>query len=312
MIDVILCETANIAEVDRSKFNITEVQLENRDPNYLADLVNGNFALVVRNQTILDEDTLRVLSTTCGNLRVIARLGVGLDNIDVSAAKRFGFKIVYTPDANTNSTSELTFALLLQALRKTCQANSSTKQGNWDRTHFVGREVSELTIGIVGFGRIGRRFAEICRSLDAKEILVSTRTKPSECSWFSLCDLETLAEKSDVISFHVPGTEDTKHLLSEVLIGKLKKNCIIINTSRGSVLDEGAVERYLIENVEAIACLDVRQMEPPGASPLDRLDNAILTPHIGAFTQAAQKKVVSTVFSDIERIYSGMAAIYPA
>jgi len=279
-------------------------------PDELIRRAKGKSALVVRNVTRVDSvliDRLREFTP----VRVIGRLGAGLDNIDVVKARQAGLEVVYTPDANTESTAQYVLGQILLVTRRLSEAHRSTAQGEWNRLSFAGRELSELTLGIVGFGRIGGRLAEILGPLCCR-VLVSTRRPETVPPVYPTVSLTELFSSADIISVHLPLTEATRGVIGLELFQLMRPHAVIVNTSRGDVLRERDLECFLRARPDAAAVLDVRSKEPPGDQLFHDLQNAYLSPHIAAFTCAAQKKVLTTVLEDVERVLSGGAPLWPA
>ena len=289
------------------------IQLDAALASHPDNLIRGardKNALVVRNLTQIDSaliDQLRKSTT----VRVIGRLGAGLDNIDVPKARQAGLEVVYSPDANTESTAQYVLGQILLVTRRLSEAHRTAARGQWNRLSFTGREISELTLGIVGFGRIGNRLADIMRFLGCR-ILVSTRRPRSVPPPYVAMPLADLFSSADVISIHLPLTEATRGIISLDLLRLMRPHALIVNTSRGGVLREHDLECFLRSRPDAAAVIDVRSEEPPGDRLFCDLPNAYLSPHIAAFTSAAQKQILSTVLDDVERVLSGGAPLWPA
>jgi phosphoglycerate dehydrogenase-like enzyme len=286
-----------------------DATLANR-PDELIRRAAGKNALVVRNVTRVDSALIDRLREST-QVRVIGRLGAGLDNIDVPKARQAGLEVVYTPNANTESTAQYVLGQILLVTRRLSEAHRSAARGQWNRLSFTGRELSELTVGIVGFGRIGSRLADILSSLGCR-VLVSTRRPESVPPPYPAMPLTDLFSSADVISVHLPLTEATRGVIGLDLLQLVRPHALIVNTSRGGVLRENDLECFLRSRPDAAAVLDVRCEEPPRDQLFSDLPNAYLSPHIAAFTSAAQKKVLSTVLEDVERVLSGGAPLWPA
>jgi phosphoglycerate dehydrogenase-like enzyme len=267
-------------------------------------------ALIVRNLTKVDSALIDRLRESTA-VRVIGRLGAGLDNIDVPRARQAGLEVVYTPNANTESTAQYVLGQILLVTRRLSEVHRSAARGQWNRLSFTGRELSELTLGIVGFGRIGSRLADITNSLGCR-ILVSTRRPESVPPPYVAKSLSDLFSSADVISVHLPLTEATRGVIGLELLQLMRPHALIVNTSRGDVLREYDLDCFLRSRPDAAAVLDVRSNEPPGDQLFCDLPNVYLSPHIAAFTSAAQKQVLSTVLEDVERVLSGGLALWPA
>ncbi len=251
-------------------------------------------ALIVRGRTKV---TREILEAGRGRLRAVCRAGVGLDNIDLGAAKALRVRVFNTPEASTEAVAELTVALMLSLARRLPYADRSMKEGRWAKKELMGFELKGKTLGIVGFGRIGQRVAEICSALGMR-ILAYRRTRPlgieevlARTGARLVGSLEELLRAADIITLHVPLTPQTRHMIGEREIAMMKEGAILINTSRGGVIDEEALYRALVEGKLAAAALDVFEEEPPRGTSLKlaQLPNVVATPHIGAQTVEAQE-----------------------
>jgi len=259
----------------------------------LRDLVGRYDALIIRGRTKLGRD---VLEAGAGRLKAICRAGVGLDNVDLGAAEELNIAVFNTPEASTEAVAELTVALMLALARAIPRADGAMKNGLWIKRELMGWELAGKTLGIIGFGRIGQRVAEICSALRMR-ILAYRRTRPPgleevlKRTGARMAPLEELLRSSDIITIHVPLTPQTRHMIGEREIAMMKDGAIIINTSRGGVIDEEALLRALKNGKLAGAALDVFEEEPPRGVSLElaRLPNVIATPHIGGQTKEAQE-----------------------
>lgn len=258
----------------------------------LASTVPAYDALIVRSGAKV---TARVLANP-GKLKVIARAGVGVDNIDLPAATSKGILVLNTAEASTLSTAEHALALMLSLARRIPQADAHVRSGQWKRNQYQGTQLAGKTLGVVGLGRIGRTVATRALALEMKVIgfdpffsgdtALDGRVK-------LVRDFDDFLGQVDVITFHVPGGENTKHLLNrDRLFNKCRPNLLVVNDSRGEVVDELAVAEAIKEKKIAGAALDVYQTEPPAKdSPLFSLDHTVLTCHLGASTDEAQTAV---------------------
>jgi D-3-phosphoglycerate dehydrogenase len=258
----------------------------------LAATVGAYDALIVRSGAKV---TAKVLAEP-GNLRAIARAGVGVDNIDLDAATAKGILVLNTAEASTLSTAEHALALMMSLARKIPQADQHVRSGQWKRTQYQGTQLAGKTLGIVGLGRIGRTVALRALAMEmtvigfdpffSAEAALDGRVKIFH-------DFEDFLSRVDVITFHVPGGEQTKHLLNrDRLFNKCRPNLLVINDSRGEVVDEFALADALKEKKIAGAGIDVYATEPPAKDhPLFAVENAVLTPHLGASTDEAQTAV---------------------
>ncbi len=248
-------------------------------------------ALICRSQPKL---TAEYFEDT-GTLRVIARAGVGVDNIDVAAATRKGVVVVNTPGGNTVSAAEHTIALLLALARRIPVADATMKAGGWDRNKFVGTEVAGKTLGVVGLGRIGREVARRAKGLDMRVIALDpfvTAAKAAELGYDTATNLDELLPKVDFLTLHVPLGTDTKSLIGARELAMMKKTARVLNVARGGIVDEKALADALTAGTIAGAGVDVFTAEPIVAdNPLLKAPNIVLTPHLGASTLEAQENV---------------------
>lgn len=274
----------------------------------LANQLKSARAIIVRNQT----KVTRELIEAAPNLQIIGRAGAGLDNIDTDAASAAGIVVSYTPSENSISVAELVLGFMLTAVRRIPAAWLHTRSGEWDRMKFVGGELFGKTLGIVGLGRIGRLVAERARAFGMTIIAHDEFIDPTSPFVVelgaSLTSLDDLLKQSDFVSVHVPLTPETRNCFSSEAFQKMKSTAWFMNASRGEVVDEAALLQALNEKQIAGAALDVRSQEPPKDNEFGKLSNVILTPHIGAFTNEAQERVVAAVCSDVVAILAGNSA----
>jgi len=285
------------------------------DPNLwqnveeLARQLHTARAIIVRNQTKVTRELIKAAP----NLQIIARAGAGLDNIDTEAASEAGIVVSYTPSENSISVAELVLGFMLTAVRRIPTAWLHTRSGGWNRMQFVGGELFGKTLGIVGLGRIGRLVAERALAFGMTIIAHDEFIDPSSPFVADLgarlTSLDDLLAQSDFVSVHVPLTPDTRNCFSSEAFQKMKSSAWFMNASRGEVVDEAALLQALNEKQIAGAALDVRSKEPPEDNEFGKLANVILTPHIGAFTNEAQERVVVAVCSDVVAILAGNSAV---
>lgn len=251
-------------------------------------------ALIVRSETKVDDALLQ----EAPHLRVVARAGVGLDNIDVEAATLRGVGVFNAPDANTLAAAEMTVALILALVRKVAAADRALREGRWDRGAFKGVELSGRTLGLVGAGRIGKEVAARCRAFGMTVLACDPYLE--QCEGIELCSLEKALAEADIVSVHVPLNDETRHLLDANRIAMMRRGSYLVNVSRGGVVDEAALVEALESGHLAGAALDVYENEPPPlSSPLFQAPNLVLTPHLGASTAEAQVRVASEVAESI-------------
>lgn len=262
-------------------------------------------ALIVRSQTKVAEELLQEAS----GLRVIARAGVGVDNIDVNAATRKGIIVINAPGANTIAATEHTLAMMLSLARKIPQAHKKTSSGEWDRNSFKGVELYKKTLGVIGMGKIGAEVAKRAKSfgmniLGFDPYLTDDRAKKLGITKASL---DLIARESDFITIHTPLTNDTKGLINEKYLQKTKKGVRLINCARGGIIDEKALVRAVQSGHVAGAALDVFEKEPVADPELLQNPNIIVTPHLGASTVEAQEKVAQEVSAEIIEIFESQS-----
>lgn len=229
--------------------------------------------------------TARVLGRTSG-LKVISRCGIGLDNIDLDVARQNGIAVLNTPDAPTQAVAELTLGLMIASLRKIVEVDAGIRAGNWRRP--MGKLLGGQTVGIVGCGRIGSMVAQLLKNFGSKLIGYDPFIK--EHSLIPLVSLDKLLSQADIVSLHIPYNQSVSHLLNKQLIDNMKTGAVLINTSRGGIVDEEALYDAVIEGRLAGACLDTFEREPY-TGPLSKLSQVILTPHIGSYAKEARVKM---------------------
>ncbi|MDI6718532.1 MAG: phosphoglycerate dehydrogenase [Methanomicrobiales archaeon] len=274
----------------------------------LAEIVKDYDALVVRSGTTV---TGRIIDAGT-RLRIIGRAGAGVDNIDVEAATRRGIPVVNAPEGNTLAATEHTMAMMLALARNIPQANASLKQRQWKRSKFMGIELNEKTLGIVGLGRIGREIAQRANAMRMKVVAYDPFISEERAAQLGvkLMPLDELIRVSDFITVHTPLTKDTHHLIDAEKIAMMKDGVRIINCARGGIIDEKALYEAVKSNKVAGAALDVFEDEPPLKSPLLDLQQVIVTPHLGASTVEAQQNVAVTVAKEIIAVLQGAPAKY--
>jgi len=267
----------------------------------LIKIIGEYDALIVRSQTKVTEELL----SAAERLRVIARAGVGVDNIDVNAATRKGIIVINAPGANTIAATEHTLAMMLSLARKIPQAHQKTSAGEWDRNSFKGVELYKKTLGVIGMGKIGTEVAKRAKSfgmniLGFDPYLTEERAKKLGMTKASL---DLIAQESDFITIHTPLTNDTRGLINDDYLSKTKKGVRFVNCARGGVIDEKALVRAIQAGHVAGAALDVFEKEPVADIELLQNPNIIVTPHLGASTVEAQEKVAQEVSAEIIEIF---------
>jgi D-3-phosphoglycerate dehydrogenase len=266
-------------------------------PEELLNEVDQYDGLIVRGRTQVTSAVLQQGS----RLKVVGRAGVGVDNIDLDAAKDRGVIVVNAPDATTTAVAEHTIALILSLARGVPRGNASLKSGKWLKKELVGVELAGKTLGVIGVGRIG---AAVTNRAEALEMIVLgynplVTTERIRKTGAEPVSLEELYARSDFISLHVPLNEETCGLIDERALAKMKRGVRLINTARGEVIDEPALLAALESGQVAGAALDVFTDEPPGLSPLVAQPNVIATPHIGGQTEEAQTRAATDIASEV-------------
>lgn len=220
-------------------------------------------------------------------LKVISKYGIGLDNIDINMATNNKIIVTNTPTANLDAVADLAFGLILSLARRIPEADKKTKSGAWEK--IIGKSVWEKTLGIIGLGKIGRQVVKRAQGFKMNILvfdLIKDKKFAQKCG-IKYVNLEELLQKSDYITIHIPLNDATRDMISYEELEKIKEGAFLINTSRGGIVDEGALYNALRNNKLRGAALDVYNNEPPRESTLKELDNVIMTPHIGAYTEEA-------------------------
>ncbi len=289
---------SQVAQVD-VKTDLTREQLVKIIPEYDALMIRSGTRVT---QEVIEAGTL---------LKIIGRAGVGVDNVDVTAATRKGIVVVNSPEGNTIAAAEHTIAMMMSLSRYIPQANELLKGGKWDRKNYTGVEVYKKTLGVVGLGKIGAHVATVARAMGMKLLafdpfISNERAEQLGCH---LVDLEVLFQESDYITLHIPKTSETANLINAAAIAKMKPTARIINCARGGIIDEAALADALKAGKIAGAAIDVFESEPLGDSPLKALGKEIvLTPHLGASTEEAQVNVAIDVAEQIRDVLLGLPA----
>lgn len=277
-------------------------------PDELLSLIGEYDALMVRSAT----KVTRAVIEAGRRLRIIGRAGVGVDNIDVPAATERGIIVVNSPEGNTIAASEHALALMLALARRIPPADASMKAGRWQREAFMGKELYQSTLGVMGLGKIGARLVKAANALGMHVVAFDPFVTPERASEMGaeLMGLDELLAVSDFLSIHVPKTAETAGLFDRETLAKCKRGIRIINAARGGIIDEDALAEAIREGQVAGAALDVFAQEPLSAdSPLRSLgDRILLTPHLGASTEEAQIKVAVDVAEQIACVLSGESA----
>ncbi len=263
-------------------------------PEQLEAVIGGYDAIAVRSATKV---TARVLDRA-ERLKVVGRAGVGVDNVDLDAATRRGVVVMNTPGGSSVTVAELTVAMMMALSRHIAQATASVKAGKWEKKKFQGRELAGKTLGVVGIGNIGSVVVERCLGLRMRVIAYDPFISPEAAAKMgvTLVTLDEVWRDSDVISLHVPLTEQTRNIVDGRALARMKKGVLLVNAARGGLVDEKALAEALASGQVGGAALDVFEKEPPPADhPLLKLDGLICTPHLGASTEEAQAAVAVAI-----------------
>ena len=302
--------TDNISEEGISKLTFDKTIEVDVRPGISGDeLLNtiGDYdAIITRSGTSISAG----LVANPGRLKVIGRAGVGLDNIDIEAASKKGIIVMNAPTGNTLAATELTMGIMLAAARKIPLANNSLKQGKWDRKKFMGIELYNKTLGIVGLGRIGTNVAIRAKSFGMKVIAYDPYIKKSKADAAGVLlydSLKDLLRESDVITFHTPLTPATKNMITANELALTKRNVILVNCARGGIVNESDLYDALKGGKVFGAGVDVFVKEPAGANKLLELDNVFATPHIGANTKEGQDAVATIIAEQVYNALHGKA-----
>lgn len=249
--------------------------------------------------TVTDTIDGPLMDAAGDSLRVISQMAVGVDNIDIAAARDRGIPVGHTPGVLTEATADLTFALLLAAARRVVESVEYVRAGYWQTwgpKTLLGMELSGATLGIIGLGRIGRAVARRAAGFNMRLLVYGPRTSPDEATEIGavLVNLKTLLQRSDFVSLHVPLNDSTRHLIDADALARMKPSAILINTARGPVVDQNALYDALRDGVIAGAALDVTDPEPISRNdPILTLPNAIVLPHIGSATVQTRDRMAT-------------------
>jgi D-3-phosphoglycerate dehydrogenase / 2-oxoglutarate reductase len=300
---VLIAEELSPATVDAlgPDFDIRHCNGADRDE--LLPAIADADAVLVRSATKVDVEAL----AAAPRLQVVARAGVGLDNVDVKAATQSGVMVVNAPTSNIISAAELAVALMLAAARHVAPASAALKNGEWKRSRYTGIELYEKTVGIVGLGRIGVLVAQRLSAFGMKVIAYDPYVQAGRAAQMGvrLVSLDDLLEQSDFMSVHLPKTPETLGLVGEEQLARVKASLVLVNAARGGIVDEHALYVALKEGRVAAAGLDVFATEPCTDSPLFELENVVATPHLGASTDEAQEKAGIAVARSVRLALSG-------
>jgi len=271
----------------------------------ILETVSNYNIIIVRSRTTITKEIIDKAT----NCKIIARVGVGLDNIDQEAAKAKNIRVINAVEGAMNAVAELVLGLMLSLARQTARADRGIRSGKWLKKEVMGTELRGKYLGIVGMGNIGKRLGRLAKALNMNIIgydVIPIDEEFSKEVGLMKADLSTLLQSSDYVSIHVPLLDSTYHLIDAQKISTMKKTAKIINTSRGGVIDEDALYDALKSGNLGGAALDVFEKEPAIGHKLAELENVILTPHIGAQTKEAQSLAANVIGEKIIQILRGV------
>jgi len=303
---VLICDQVNTILKEILEKNGLKVTYEPEiTPEQIAEKIGTFEVVVVRSRTKMT----RELVEKADKCKIIARVGVGLDNIDQEAAKEKNIKVINAVEGAITAVAELVIGLMLSMAREIPRADREIRNGNWIKKELMGSELKGKYLGIVGLGNIGKRLGRLARALNMNIIgyvVIPIDDEFSKEVGLMKADLDTLLSSADYVSFHVPLLDSTRHMINAEKLKMMKNTARIINTSRGGVIDEEALYNSLKDGSLAGAALDVFEMEPATENKLITLPNFIATPHIGAQTKEAQLLAANIIAEKIIQILRGV------
>ena len=303
---VLICDQVNPTLNDILEKNGLKITYEPEiTPEQISEKIENFDVVIVRSRTKLTKDLIEKAS----KCKIIARVGVGLDNIDQNAAKEKGIRVINAVEGAMNAVAELVIGLMLSLAREIPRADREVRNGNWIKKELMGTELRGKYLGIVGLGNIGKRLGRLARALNMNIIgfdVVPIDDEFSKEVGLMKTDLDTLLASSDYVSLHVPLLDSTKHMIDSTKMASMKNTARIINTSRGGVIDEEALYQALKNGELGGAALDVFEVEPATSNNLATLPNFISTPHMGAQTKEAQSLAANVIAEKIIQILRGV------
>ena len=263
----------------------------------LKEVIDQYDGILIRSATKLTSDIL----ADCKNLKVIGRAGVGVDNVDLDQATKNKILVMNTPLGNLEATAELSVGLMFSLMRNIHLANDSTHQGKWEKPKFIGTELKGKTLGIVGYGNIGQRVAEICSTIGMNIITNSKSASDEDLSRFKAKKVSTeqLIKEADIVSIHTKLNDETKYMFNKETLSTMKPTSVIINCARGGLINEADLKDALNNEVIAGAAIDVYENEPATDNVMFGAKNLLLTPHLGASSKEAQSNVAIDVANQV-------------
>ena len=303
---VLICDQVNPVLNEILEKNGLQITYEPEiTPEQIQDKIENFEVVIVRSRTKITKDMIDKAS----KCQIIARVGVGLDNIDQAAAKEKNIRVINAVEGAMNAVAELVIGLMLSLAREIPRADREVRNGNWIKKELMGTELRGKYLGIVGLGNIGKRLGRLARALNMNIIgydVVPIDEEFSKEVGLMKADLGTLLASSDYVSLHVPLLDSTKHLINAEKMSTMKNTSRIINTSRGGVIDEEALYEFLKDGKLGGAALDVFEVEPATSNKLASLPNFISTPHMGAQTKEAQSLAANVIAEKIIQILRGV------
>ena len=303
---VLVCDSIDQAGLDSMKRAGLVVDYKPEiKPAELVSSVRDYDVIIVRSRTKVTKEVVDAAAAA----KIIARVGVGLDNVDVKAAEAKKIRVINAPEAASIAVAELAIGLMISLARSIPRADAESKRGNWIKKELMGSQLSGKYLGIVGVGNIGRNLGRMAKALRMN--LIGYDPYPINREFITetgmiVTDLNTLLESADFVTCHVPSTPETKHMFNTERFAKMKPTAYLVNTSRGEIIDENALFDALKNNKIAGAALDVFEVEPPTNKQLLALPNLVCTPHIGAQTKEAQELASTVIAEKVIQILRGV------
>jgi len=303
---VLVCDSIDQAGLDSMKRAGLVVDYKPEiKPAELVSSVRDYDVIIVRSRTKVTKEVVDAAAAA----KIIARVGVGLDNVDVKAAEAKKIRVINAPEAASVAVAELAIGLMISLARSIPRADAESKRGNWIKKELMGSQLSGKYLGIVGVGNIGRNLGRMAKALRMN--LIGYDPYPINREFITetgmiVTDLNTLLESADFVTCHVPSTLETKHMFNTERFAKMKPTAYLVNTSRGEIIDENALFDALKNNKIAGAALDVFEVEPPTNKQLLALPNLVCTPHIGAQTKEAQELASTVIAEKVIQILRGV------
>ena len=283
-----------------------DVTYNEMDPATLLKEIGNYDALMIRSRTKAVKEVVEAGAK--GNLKVIGRAGIGVDNVDIETAGKHKIPVVNAPTGATASVAELTMGHILTLSRNIAYADKTMKKGEWAKKTLKGFELDGKTLGLIGTGNIGKYTAKLAKCFGMKIIGYDPFISKADMKKDGIEKIDTVTEimqKSDYISLHIPHNQETHHIVNEEMISKMKPSAYLINCARGGTVDEKALYNAIKNGKIAGAALDVYEKEPPEKSPLFELDNVVMTPHIGANTKEGQIRAGTICAEQINKVLKG-------